>query len=196
VGIGVGVFRSVRIASPAWDNDAMAKNSNNKTGKDKGKAAAGGPVVKTIALNKRSRHEYHLEERFEAGLALQGWELKAIRAGRANIVDAYAMIREGEMFLYGSQITPLIQASTHVVAEARRTRKLLLHRREIDRLIGRVQREGYTVVLTALYWKGNKVKAEIALAKGKQTHDKREASKERDWDREKQRVMRRHNKNA
>jgi SsrA-binding protein len=196
VGIGVGVFRSVRIASPAWDNGAMAKNSSNKTGKDKGKAAAGGPVVKTIALNKRSRHEYHLEERFEAGLALQGWELKAIRAGRANIVDAYAMIREGEMFLYGSQITPLITASSHVVAEDRRTRKLLLHRREIDRLIGRVQREGYTVVLTALYWKGNKVKAEIALAKGKQAHDKREASKERDWAREKQRVMRRHNKNA
>ena len=178
------------------DNDAMAKNSSSKAGKDKGKAAGGGAVVKTIALNKRSRHEYHLEERFEAGLALQGWELKAIRAGRANIVDAYAMIREGEMFLYGSQITPLISASSHVVAEDRRTRKLLLHRREIDRLIGRVQREGYTIVLTALYWKGNKVKAEIALAKGKQTHDKREASKERDWAREKQRVMRRHNKNA
>ena len=176
----------------------MAKNSSSKAGKDKGKAGKGdaGAVVKTIALNKRSRHEYHLEERFEAGLALQGWELKAIRAGRANIVDAYAMIREGEMFLYGSQITPLISASTHVVAEDRRTRKLLLHRREIDNLIGRVQREGYTVVLTALYWKGNKVKAEIALAKGKQTHDKREASKERDWAREKQRVMRRHNKNA
>ena len=176
----------------------MAKNSSSKAGKDKGKAGKGGAgaAVKTIALNKRSRHEYHLEERFEAGLALQGWELKAIRAGRANIVDAYAMIREGEMFLYGSQITPLISASTHVVAEDRRTRKLLLHRREIDNLIGRVQREGYTVVLTALYWKGNKVKAEIALAKGKQTHDKREASKERDWAREKQRVMRRHNKNA
>jgi len=186
----------VRIALPAWDNGAMAKNSSSKTGKDKGKAGGSGEAVKTIALNKRSRHEYHLEDRFEAGIALQGWELKAIRAGRANIVDAYAMIREGEMFLYGSQITPLISASTHVVTEDRRTRKLLLHRREIDRLIGRVQRDGYTVVLTALYWKGNKVKAEIALAKGKQTHDKREASKERDWAREKQRVMRRHNKDA
>ena len=176
---------------------------NKKAAKDKGKPAGGAakagakaPVQKTIALNKRAKHEYHLEQKVEAGIALQGWELKAIRAGRANIVDAYAMIREGEMFLYGSQITPLIQASTHVVAEARRTRKLLLHRREIDRLIGRVQREGYTVVLTALYWKGNKVKAEIALAKGKQTHDKREASKERDWAREKQRVLHRHNKNA
>ena len=170
----------------------MAKNSSNKAGKDKGKGAGGG----TIALNKRARHEYHLEDRFEAGLALQGWELKAIRAGRANLVDAYAMIREGEMFVYGSQITPLISASTHVVAEERRTRKLLLHRHEIDNLIGRVQRDGYTVVLTSLYWKGNKVKAEVALAKGKQSHDKREASKERDWAREKQRVMRRHNKDA
>ena len=170
----------------------MAKNTNNKTAKDKGKGGAGG----TIAQNKRARHEYHLEENFEAGLSLQGWELKSIRAGRANITDAYAVIREGEMFLYGSQINPLISASTHVVAEERRTRKLLLHRREIDNLIGRVQRDGYTVVLTALYWKGNKVKAEVALAKGKQSHDKREASKERDWAREKQRVMRQHNRDA
>jgi SsrA-binding protein len=170
----------------------MAKNSSSKAGKDKGKGATGG----TIALNKRSRHDYHLEERFEAGLALQGWELKAIRAGRANITEAYAVILQSEMFLVGSQITPLISASTHVIPEERRTRKLLLHRHEIDRLIGRVQRDGYTVVPTALYWKGNKVKAEVALAKGKQTHDKREASKERDWAREKQRVMRRHNKNA
>lgn len=170
----------------------MAKNAKNKSGKDKGKGAAGG----TIALNKRARHDYHLEQRYEAGLALQGWELKSIRAGRANITEAYAVIRNGEMYLFGAQITPLISASTHVVAEERRTRKLLLHRHEIDNLIGRVQREGYTVVPTALYWKGNKVKAEVALAKGKQSHDKREASKERDWAREKQRVMRRHNKNA
>lgn len=167
----------------------MAKNSKNKGGKDK---AAGG----TIALNKRARHEYHLEDRYEAGLALQGWELKAIRAGRANITEAYAVVRGGELFLFGGQITPLISASTHVVAEERRTRKLLMHRHEIDTLIGRVQRDGYTVVPTALYWKGNKVKAEVCLAKGKQSHDKREASKERDWQREKQRLMRRHNKDA
>lgn len=152
--------------------------------------------VGTIALNKRARHEYCFEERFEAGLALQGWELKAIRAGRANIVDAYAVVLQGELFLIGAQITPLIQASTHVVANDRRTRKLLLHRREIDMLIGRVQRDGYTLIPTALYWKGNKVKAELALAKGKQTHDKREASKERDWDREKQCLLRRHNRDA
>ena len=161
-----------------------------KTTKDK--ASGGG----TIALNKRARHEFHLEQRHEAGLALQGWELKSIRAGRANITEAYAVIRDGELFLFGAQLTPLISASTHVVAEERRTRKLLLHRREIDTLIGKVQREGYTIVPTALYWKGNKVKAEVALARGKQTHDKREASKERDWNREKQRLLRRHNKDA
>jgi len=155
-----------------------------------------GPAARTIALNKRSRHEYHLEERFEAGIALQGWELKAIRAGRANIGDGYAMIHHGEVFLHGTQITPLISASTHVVTNDRRSRKLLLHRAEIDKLVGRVERDGYTLVLTALYWKGNKVKAEIALAKGKKTHDKREAAKERDWSRDKQRLLRRHNKDA
>jgi SsrA-binding protein len=170
--------------------DTMSKTSNKKAGKDK--ANGGG----TIALNKRARHDYHLEERFEAGLALQGWELKAIRAGRANIIESYAVIREGELYLFGAQMTPLISASSHVVADAHRTRKLLLHRREIDQLIGRVQRDGYTLVPTALYWKGNKVKAELALAKGKQSHDKRESAKERDWARDKQRLMRRHNKDA
>ena len=168
----------------------MSKTTNNKTGKDK--ANGGG----TIALNKRARHDYHLEERYEAGLALQGWELKAIRAGRANIVEAYAMVLKGELFLIGAQMTPLISASTHVVADAHRTRKLLLHKREIDHLIGRVQRDGYTLVPTALYWKGNKVKAEVALAKGKQTQDKRQAAKDRDWARDKQRLMRKHNKDA
>ena len=161
-----------------------------KKAKDKASGSA------TIALNKRARHEYHLEQKVAAGLARQGWELKAIRAGRANIGESYAVVRDGELFLFGSQITPLISASTHVVADDRRTRKLLLHRREIDTLVGKVQRDGYTLVPTALYWKGNKVKAELALAKGKQAHDKREASKERDWAREKQRVMRRHNRDA
>jgi SsrA-binding protein len=159
---------------------------------DKDKTNGGG----TVALNKRARHEYHIEERYEAGLALQGWELKSIRAGRANIGESYAVVRGGELFLFGSQITPLISASTHVVTDERRTRKLLLHRREIDTLIGRVQRDGYTLVPMALYWKGNRIKAELALAKGKQAHDKREASKERDWAREKQRLLRRHNKDA
>jgi SsrA-binding protein len=163
---------------------------NKKAGKDK--PNGGG----TIALNKRARHEYHLEQTFEAGVALQGWELKAIRAGRANIVDGYAVVLEGELFLVGAQITPLISASSHVVANDRRTRKLLLHRREIDVLVGRVQRDGFTLIPTALYWKANKVKLELALARGKQSHDKREATKEREWNREKTRVLRRHNKDA
>ena len=162
-----------------------------KPDKDKAKSAQG-----MIALNKRARHEYHLEERHEAGLALQGWELKAIRAGRANIGESYAVIRQGELFLFGAQITPLIQASTHVLADDRRTRKLLLHRHEIDKLVGKVERDGYTLIPTALYWKGSKVKLELALAKGKQTHDKRASEKDRDWQREKQRAMRAHNKNA
>ncbi|TZF90553.1 SsrA-binding protein SmpB [Cognatilysobacter lacus] len=169
----------------------MSNQSKGKSAKDKAKAATG-----TIALNKRARYEYQLEDRIEAGLELQGWELKSIRAGRANIGEAYAVIRNGEMFLFNAQITPLLTASTHVVAEERRTRKLLMHRNEIDGLIGRIQRDGYTVVPTALYWKGNKVKAEVALAKGKKEHDKRDTSKERDWLREKQRTMRAHNKNA
>jgi SsrA-binding protein len=186
-GIGdIGVWWPERPASGTMD--AMSKK--NAGAKDK--ANGGG----TIALNKRARHEYHLEERFEAGMSLQGWELKAIRAGRANIIESYAVIRDGELYLFGAQITPLTMASSHVVADAMRTRKLLLHRNEIDELIGRVQRDGYTLVPTALYWKGNKVKAELALAKGKQSHDKREASKDRDWARDKQRVMRAHNKNA
>ncbi len=166
---------------------------SKKPGKDKAKSAT---ANKTIALNKRARHEYHLEERFEAGLVLQGWEVKAIRAGRGNMTDAYAYVRNGEIFLIGAQITPLIQASTHVVAEDRRQRKLLLHRNEIDKLVGRVERDGFTLVPTAMYWSKNKIKLEIALAKGKQNHDKRDAAKDRDWERDKQRVMRRHNRDA
>ena len=165
----------------------------SKKKEDKNNAAAQG---KTIALNKSARHEYHLEARYEAGVALQGWELKSIRAGRMNMGDAYALVRDGEIFLFGAQITPLIQASTHVIADDRRTRKLLLHRHEIDKLVGKVEREGYTLIPTACYWSRNKVKLELALAKGKQAHDKRATAKERDWQREKQRVMRRHNKNA
>ncbi len=160
--------------------------------KDKKDTESGG----TIALNKRARHEYHLIERYEAGLALQGWEVKAIRAGRANIGESYAIVRGGELYLFGARITPLITASTHVVADDRRTRKLLMHRHEIDKLVGKVEREGYTLIPTAMYWKRNRIKLELALAKGKQAHDKRAASKERDWQREKARVMRKHNPDA
>lgn len=150
----------------------------------------------TIALNKRARHEYHIDERYEAGLALQGWEVKSLRAGRLNFGDAYALIKDGELYLFGAQITPLISASTHVVADDRRTRKLLLHREEIDKLVGAVERKGYTLIPTALYWKNNKVKVELGLARGKQEHDKRATEKERDWNREKQRVLRSHNRDA
>jgi SsrA-binding protein len=163
-----------------------------KNGKDSNAGEGGG----TIALNKRARHDYHLLDRFEAGLALQGWELKAIRAGRLNMGESYAVVKGGELFLFGAQITPLISASSHVVADDRRTRKLLLHRHEIDKLVGKVEREGFTLIPTAMYWKRNKVKLEIALAKGKQSHDKRETEKERDWQREKQRTMRKNNRDA
>ena len=175
------------------DNGGMNKQPAHDKAKARAKAE---PANRTIALNKRARHEYHLVDRVEAGLALQGWEVKAIRAGRANLTDGYAYVEDGQIYLVGAQITPLIQASTHVIANDRRTRKLLLHRHEIDKLIGRVQRDGYTLVPTAMYWSGNKVKLEIALAKGKKEHDKRDTEKERDWQREKQRTMRRHNKDA
>jgi len=147
----------------------------------------------TIALNKRARHEYHIDERYECGLALQGWEVKSLRAGRINFGDSYALVKNGELYLFGASIPPLISASTHVVAEDRPTRKLLLHRAEIDKLIGAVERKGYTLVPTAMYWKHNRVKVELGLAKGKQDHDKRAAEKERDWNREKQRAMRARN---
>ena len=160
---------------------AKAKDKDNKGGG-------------TIALNKRARHEYHIDQRYEAGIALQGWELKALRAGRINFGDSYAIVLRGEIFLVGTSIPPLISASTHVVAEDRRTRKLLLHREEIDQLVGAVERKGYTLVPMAMYWKGNKVKVEVGVARGKQAHDKREAEKERDWQREKQRTMRAHNR--
>ncbi|HET7267864.1 MAG TPA: SsrA-binding protein SmpB [Oleiagrimonas sp.] len=152
------------------------------------------PGSNTIALNKRVRHEYHIDERFEAGIALQGWEVKSLRAGRINMSESYALIKHGEIYLFGASIPPLISASTHVVADDRRTRKLLLKHREIVELIGAVERKGYTLVATAMYWKGNHVKVEIALARGKQAHDKRNTEKQRDWDRDKQRIMRAHNK--
>jgi SsrA-binding protein len=165
----------------------MAKPKDKKDHKD-----GGG----TIALNKRARYDYHIDDRYEAGLALQGWEVKSIRAGRINFGDAYALIKNGELYLFGAQINPLIQASTHVIADDRRTRKLLLHREEIDKLIGAVERKGYTLIPTALYWKNNRVKVEIGLARGKQEHDKRDTEKERDWNREKQRTLRAHNRDA
>ncbi len=148
----------------------------------------------TIALNKRARHEYHIDQRFEAGMVLQGWEIKSLRAGKGQLTDAYAVVKNGEIFLFGAQIAPLLSASTHVVPEARRTRKLLLNRHEIDVLIGAVERKGYTLVPTAMYWSKNRVKLELGLAKGKQEHDKRDAERDRDWQRDRQRALRSHNR--
>ena len=143
----------------------------------------------TIAQNKRARHDYTIEERFEAGIALQGWEVKALRAGRVQLVDSYVIIKNGEAWLLGAQITALPTVSTHYVPEAQRTRKLLLHRRELDRLIGAVERKGYAIIALALYWKHGRCKVELGLAKGKQAHDKRASERDRDWQREKGRIM-------
>jgi SsrA-binding protein len=149
------------------------------------------PGSSTIALNKKARHEYFIEDRLEAGLALQGWEVKSLREGRVQLTDSYITIRNGEAWLLGLHISPLLSASTHVTPDPTRTRKLLLHRRELDRLIGAVERKGYTLVPLALYWKQGRAKLEIALARGKHAHDKRATEKSRDWEREKQRLLRR-----
>lgn len=148
----------------------------------------------TIALNKRARHDFHLEDRYEAGVALQGWEVKALRQGKAQITESYVMFKNGEAWLLGAQISPLPTASTHVSPDPIRTRKLLLKRRELNHLLGATQQKGYTCVCTRLYWKHHLVKAEVALAKGKEKHDKRESEKTRDWDREKQRLLRSDNR--
>lgn len=143
----------------------------------------------TIALNKKARHDYFLEEKLEAGISLQGWEIKSIRAGKVNLSDTHVFLKNGEAFLLNCQIQPLESASSHVICDPTRSRKLLLNRREINRLIGSTERQGYTIVATAMYWKKCWVKVEIYLAKGKQTHDKRDSIKDRDWQRQKARVM-------
>lgn len=143
----------------------------------------------TIALNKKSRHDFSLGERFEAGLVLEGWEVKSLRENRVQMNDSYVMILKGEAYLVGCLITPLHTASTHKTTDPTRLRKLLLHRNELSRLIGAVERKGFTIVPTAMYWKSNKAKLEISLAKGKQDHDKRATEKDRDWDRNKRRIM-------
>ena len=143
----------------------------------------------TIALNKQARHDYFIEERYEAGLALEGWEVKSLRAGRVQLKESYVLLKEAEAWLFGAHISPLTTASTHIKPDPVRTRKLLLNRRELDTLIGAVERRGYTLVPLALYWKKGRAKLEIGLAKGKKEHDKRAAAKERDWQREKQRIL-------
>jgi SsrA-binding protein len=144
-----------------------------------------------IAENRKARFDYFIEDRFEAGLALQGWEVKSLRAGRAQLAEAYVYLRGGEAFLFGAHISPLKTTSTHVVADPVRTRKLLLNRSELQRLIGAVERRGYTIVPLDLHWKAGRAKLHMGLAKGKKQHDKRATEKERDWQRDKARLLRR-----
>lgn len=142
-----------------------------------------------IVSNKKARFEYFVEEDYEAGLVLQGWEVKSLRAGRVNLSDAHVIIKRGEAFLLGAQIQPLPTASMHSHPDPSRTRKLLLNRNQLNQLIGRVERQGYTLIPLSFYWKKNNVKMQLALVKGKKTHDKRETIKERDWQRDKARIM-------
>jgi len=168
---------AARLNTRAAGDGAMAKK----------KQAEGGGS--TIALNKKARFEYHIEERFEAGLALEGWEVKSLRAGRAQLSESYVAVRGGQVWLLGAHFSPLSSASTHVQPDPVRMRKLLLHRREIDALVGAVERRGYTLVPLAMYWKRGRAKLEIGLAKGKKAHDKRAAVRERDWERDRQRLI-------
>lgn len=158
-------------------NARMAQSSSKQT------------APRQIAVNRRARFEYSIEDRFEAGLVLEGWEVKALRAGRAQITEAYVTIRNGEAYLLGGHITPLQSASTHIRPDARRTRKLLLRSRELARLIGKVERAGYTLVPLDIHWTRGRAKLEIGLAKGKKQHDKRADVKERDWQRQKARIL-------
>ncbi|MEY4768331.1 MAG: SsrA-binding protein SmpB [Pseudomonadota bacterium] len=143
----------------------------------------------TIAKNRQATHEYFIEDRIETGLVLEGWEVKSLRAGRVHLKESYVVIKKAEAWLVRAHISPLLSASTHVNPDQVREKKLLLHRRELNKLIGAVERKGYTLMPLSLYWKNSRVKLEIGLAKGKQLHDKRAASKERDWQREKARIV-------
>lgn len=162
--------------------------SEAKTPKKKEPAEA----ERQIAQNRRARFDYFIEDTFEAGLMLEGWEVKALRAGKAQITEAYVIVKGAETWLLGAHITPLTQTSTHVIADATRTRKLLLQRRQIDLLMGKVDRAGYTIVPLDLHWSRGRAKLTIGLAKGKKQHDKRGTEKDRDWQREKGRAMRHH----
>jgi len=156
----------------------------------KGNAGPAGKAgTKMIAQNKRARHEYFIEDTYEAGIMLEGWEAKSLREGRGQLTESYVAVEKGELFLQGCHISPLLSASTHVNPIATRSRKLLLHAKEIDSLIGGVERDGYTLMPLSLYWKGGRAKLAVALAKGKKLHDKRASIKERDWNRDKQRLL-------
>ncbi len=158
----------------------MAKKSKNKRDQEN-----------IIARNKLASHDYFIEERYEAGIALEGWEVKSLREGRINLKESYVIVKDGEAFLFGAHVTPLPTASTHIKPDPIRTRKLLLNRKELNVLIGMIERKGYTLVPTFMYWKKGRAKLEIGLAKGKKQHDKRAANKDRDWKREKERLFKR-----
>ena len=143
----------------------------------------------TIVLNKKARHDYFIEDTYEAGIALEGWEVKSLRAKSIQIKESYILLKSGEAWLHGAHISPLATASTHIKPDPVRSRKLLMHRNEIDRLIGAVERKGYTIVPVKLYWKRGRAKVEVGVAKGKQQHDKRNTEKDRDWDRQKSRLL-------
>lgn len=157
----------------------MAKKSNKK----------GSAGSSTIALNKKAHHEYFIQERYEAGIALEGWEVKSLREGRIQLKESYVIIQGAEAFLLGAHISPMPSASAHTHPNPTRTRKLLLHRQELNKLIGLVERKGFALVPTAMYWKRGRAKLEIGLAKGKKQHDKRSTEKDRDWQRDKQRIL-------
>src|SRR3569623_2765110 len=148
-----------------------------------------GDTSSTIALNKKARHDFIIEDRFEAGLVLEGWEVKSLRAGRANLTESYVIVKDGEAWLLGATISPLPTASTHIHPDSPRTRKLLLHREELDKLIGAVERKGYTLIALSKFWKRGRAKVDVCLARGKKQHDKRATEKDREWQRDKQRLM-------
>jgi len=143
----------------------------------------------TIAVNRQATHEFFIEDQFEAGLVLQGWEVKSLRDGRVQLKESHIIIHKGEAWLLGAHISPLLSASTHIVPENLRRKKLLLHKQELHKLIGAVERKGYTIVPLSMYWIRGRAKLKIGLAKGKKLHDKRAVSKERDWQRDKARIM-------
>lgn len=155
------------------------------------KSKKGAKGDSSIVVNKKARHDYHLDESFEAGVSLTGWEVKSLRQGKVQLVDSYVLLKDGEAWLIGVQITPLITASTHVIADPLRDRKLLLNRRELAKLFSETQQKGYTCIAVKLYWKQHLIKCKIALARGKKEFDKRAADKDRQWNIEKQRIMHR-----
>jgi SsrA-binding protein len=146
-------------------------------------------IDSTIVFNRKAGFNYFIEDQFEAGLVLDGWEVKSLRAGKINLSDAHIIIKYGEAFLLGCQIQPLITASTHSIPDPTRTRKLLLNKKELNKLIGSIERQGFTIVPLSLYWKKNRIKMKIALAKGKKEHDKRDTIKDREWQRDRSRIM-------